>query len=54
MQKVHLSRTQSGTPGLFTGHYLAFSLTEEQFEKFTKDREALQQYVQRLRFELED
>jgi hypothetical protein len=54
-QKVHgPSRTQSGIPGLFTGNYCAWPITEEQFELFTKDREVLKQYVARLGWELEE
>jgi hypothetical protein len=53
-QKVHLSRTQSGRPGLFTGHYLAWHLTAAQFHAFAGDRPALRRYVEKLGFELEE
>jgi hypothetical protein len=53
-QQVHLSRTQSGRPGLFTGHFLAWHLTEQQFHAFAADRKALSAYCAKLNFQLEE
>jgi hypothetical protein len=48
-QRVHMGRTQSGIPGLFTGGYMACHLTEEEFA----DPRRAQARAERMGFEWE-
>lgn len=52
-QQVHLGITQSGVPGLFTGHTLAMHLTPEQYNTFKTNRVALEAYCKQIGFVLE-
>lgn len=50
-QKVTLGRTHAGRPGLFTRGYLAWAISEKQFQEFSRDRAAFAAFCRRLRFE---
>lgn len=52
MQLVKLGVTQSGIPGLFTGGYLAWNLTPEQYVQFLSDRAALIAFAEKRGFEV--
>jgi hypothetical protein len=55
-QQVSLGVTQSGQHGLFTGGFLAFPLTKEQYERFADMRpgtkDALKAFCEQRGFEL--
>lgn len=54
-QLVHLGQVAyNKQPGLFTGHYLAWHLSEEQFQEFSKDKAKLKAYCESKGFELEE
>lgn len=54
MQRVYLSRTQSGIPGLFTGGCLAMHLSEEEFRAVIANPEQARAVAARYGFELTD
>ena len=52
-QKVHLGVTKSGQYGLFTGSYLAWPLTEDQYQSLLAHPENGPCFVANLDFEYE-
>lgn len=52
-QTVHLGRTQGGTPGLFTGHTLAYPISDSDYWAFSSDRRVLKAYAERIGFVLD-
>ena len=53
VQKVHLSRTQSGIPGFFTGNTLAMRLSEDTFEQCVTHTNIADEQAKRFGFEME-
>jgi hypothetical protein len=53
LQLVHMGVTQSGVKGLFTGGMLAMPLSDDQWELFNKEWEALDAYCARMGFEFD-
>ena len=50
-QEVHLSRSLSGIPGFFTGGFMAWSLTEAEFEAYTAEPKLAEERAARLGFQ---
>ncbi len=51
MQKIYLSKTQSGIYGLFTNGFLVTQLTKTEHDDFLKCKSAYKQYCRQANFE---
>lgn len=52
-QRVHLGRTQSGQPGLFSGGVLAWPLSDSDYWALSSSRHTLKAYAEARGFTLE-
>lgn len=53
-QKVWLSRTRSGVPGIFTGNTLVWSINEDDFAKFTINPALFAEYAAKYGFDVDE
>lgn len=53
-QKVWLSRTRSGVPGIFTGNTLVWSINEDDFVRFTANPTLFAEYAAKYGFDVDE